>query len=139
MSHLVSCKSCMKDKDAVVSALKKLGVPAELIQVAKPGEKLNLQGYYKSHTAKVDILVDKSYHNGYGPFGFSQEADGSYAVHVDDMDDKGALARKTNTNQFSTGVSQWYSALKTQKALKKEGLSTNIKKDGNKLVVLAKG
>ena len=139
MSHLVSCKSCMKDKDAVVAALKQLGVPPEMIQVAKDGNKLKLQGYYSTHTAEVDILVSKDYHNGYGPFGFTKGDDGSYQVFVDDLDDKGALAAKTGTNQFSTGVSQWYSALRAQKALKKQGLSTKIQKDGQKLVVLAKG
>jgi len=139
MSHLVSCKSCMKDKDAVLSALKQLGVPTEMIKVAQDGQTLDLQGYMRGHTAKVDILVDKTYHGGYGPFGFAKGEDGTYQVFVDDMDDCGALAAKTNTNKFSTGVSQWYSALKAQKALKKQGLSTKIKQDGQKLVVLAKG
>lgn len=139
MSHLVSCKSCMKDKDAVLSALSKLGVPAELIQVAQDGQTLDLQGYMRGHTAKVDILVDRSFHGGYGPFGFSKSEDGTYQVHVDDMDDRGALAAKTKTSTFSTGVSQWYSALKAQRALKKQGLSTKIKQEGQKLVVLAKG
>lgn len=139
MSHLVTCKSCMSDKEAVLSALKKLGVPSEMIKVAQDGETLNLQGYMKGHTAKVDILVDKSFHGGYGPFGFAKGEDGNYQVFVDDMDDRGALARATSTATFSKGVSQWYSALKAQKALKKQGLSTKIKQDGQKLVVLAKG
>lgn len=139
MSHLVSCKSCMKDKESVLSALRKLGVPTELIQVAQSGENLDLNGYLKGHTAKVEILVDKAFHNGYGPFGFAKGEDGTYQVYVDDMDDVGALARATNTKTFSKGVSQWYSALQAQKALKKQGLSTKIKQDGQKLVVLAKG
>ena len=139
MSHLVSCKSCMKEKDSVVSALKKLGVPGHLIQVAQSGQELDLQGYLKGHTAKVEILVDKSFHNGYGPFGFAKGEDGTYQVYVDDMDDTGALARATETKTFSKGVEQWYSALQAQKALKKQGLSTKIKQDGQKLVVLAKG
>lgn len=139
MSHLVSCKSCMKDKEAVLSALAKLGVPSEMIQVAQEGKTLDLQGYMKGHAAKVEILVDKSYHGGYGPFGFAKAGDGTYQVFVDDMDDTNALAKKTNTESFSKGVSQWYSALKAQKALKKQGLSAKIKQDGRKLVVLAKG
>ncbi len=139
MSHLVSCKSCMKDKESVISALKKLGVPTELIQVAQSGQELDLQGYMKGHTAKVEILVDKQFHNGYGPFGFAKGDDGTYQVFVDDMDDTGALARATSTQTFSKGVSQWYSALQAQKALKKQGLSAKIKQDGQKLVVLAKG
>tara|TARA_B100000131_G_scaffold221323_1_gene212815 strand:- start:10187 stop:10579 length:393 start_codon:yes stop_codon:yes gene_type:complete len=130
----------MKDKKTVLSALKKLGVPASMIQVAEEGKTLTLQGYYSSAKAEVDILVEKDFHNGYSGFGFSKNPDGTYGIHVDDMDDRGGLVRETSASEsFSQSVNQWYSALKAQKALKSQGLTAKVKEEGGKLVVLARG
>ena len=137
MSALITCETCMKDKNSVIAALEKLGIPKEEIHVAAPGEMLELIGYGKQR-AQVEILIKKSYYSGYGDVGFAKGENGSYTVFVDDLDDGGRLGAKVG-QKFSEGVNQWYAAVVSQKALKKQGLMTKIKKEGNKLVVVAKG
>ena len=117
-----------------------MGVPEDKIQVALD-EALTLQGYGRQ-TKSVEMLVaNKDYHNGYSDFGFSKEAGNKeYSMYVDDMDDVGKLAKKAGVSgKFSESVSQWYSAFMAQDALKKQGLYTKIKSDGDKLVVVAQG
>ena len=137
MSALITCETCMKDQNAVVTALKKLGVPEELILIAEPGELLQLSGYSRQ-SAQVEILIKKSYYGGYGDVGFAKDSKGNYKIYVDDLDDGGALGAKVG-GKFSSGVSQWYAACVAQKALKKQGLVTKVKKKGNKIVVTASG
>ena len=140
MSHLITCKSCMKDKNTILAALKQLGVPSEMIEVAEEGKTITLQGYYKSLKSEVDILVKKDFHGGYSGFGFAKGEDGTYGICVDDLDDRGNLLSKTSANtSFSQSMNQWYSALKAQKALKREGLTAKVKEENGKLVVLARG
>ena len=139
MSHLVTCKSCMKDKKTVLAALKRLGVPEDMIEVAEEGKTLTLQGYYKSHKSQVEILVKQGFHGGYSGLGFAKGEDGTYGICVDDMDDRNALVSKTSAkSSFSQSVNQWYSALKAQKALKRQGLVAKVKEEDGKLLVLAK-
>lgn len=140
MSALLTCKSCMTNREGIIKALKQLGVPEDKIQVALD-EALTLQGYGRQ-TKSVEMLVaNKDYHNGYSDFGFSKEAGNKeYSMYVDDMDDVGKLAKKAGVSgKFSESVSQWYSAFMAQDALKKQGLYTKIKSDGDKLVVVAQG
>jgi hypothetical protein len=130
----------MKDKKTVLAALKQLGIPSSMIEVAEEGKTLTLQGYYSSHKAEVDILVKQEFHGGYSGFGFSKNEDGTYGIHVDDLDDRSSLVRKTEAStSFSQSLNQWYSALKAQKALKSQGLTVKVKEENGKLVVLAKG
>ena len=136
MSALVKCSSKMKNKDQIVTALKMMGVPAESILSSDSG--MELRGY-QSQKATVEVLVRKAFHGGYGDFGFSRGDNGTYEILVDDMDDVGSLARKLEVNKFSSSVNQWYSAAVAQRELKKKGLYTKIKKDGNKLLVVATG
>ena len=140
MSALLTCKSCMTNREGIIRALKQLGVPEDKIQVALD-EALTLQGYGRQ-TKSVEMLVaNKDYHNGYSDFGFSKEkGNKEYSMYVDDMDDVGKLAKKAGVSgKFSESVSQWYSAFMAQDALKKQGLYAKIKSDGDKLVVVAQG
>ena len=140
MSALMTCKSCMTNRDTIVKALKKLGVPEEAIQIALD-EALTLQGY-GTQTQKVEMLVaNKDWHKGYSDFGFGKTAGKKeYNFYVDDMDDTGALASKAGvTGKFSESVTQWYTAFMAQDALKKEGMYTKIQADGDKLLVVAQG
>jgi hypothetical protein len=127
----------MKDQNAILLALEKMGVPKDQILVATPGELLELSGYGRQ-SAKVEILIKKSFHKGYGDVGFAKGPDGKYKVYVDDLDDGGSLGAKVGTT-FSSGVNQWYAACVAQKALKKQGLITKVRKDGNNIVVVANG
>ena len=137
MSALMTCRSCMTNRDGIVKALKQLGVPEEKIQIAVQ-EALKLQGYGRQ-TQDVEILVaNKDWHSGYSDFGFGKTSGNKeYNIYVDDMDDVGALAQKAGVKQFSKSVSQWYTAFMSQKALRNEGLyNTKIERRGNELVVV---
>jgi len=139
MSHYVKCKTKIKDEAVLVTALGKLGVPKEAIDVAEPGKRLDYKGYgSQAGTANVVVRKDK-FHKGYGDVAFCKGEDGFYSCTVDDMDDVGSLAKMVEVASFSSSVSQWYSALKARKALMKQGLSAKISRNGGKLVVLAKG
>ena len=139
MSHLVECKTNMRNKKTLMDALEKMGVPSDAIEVSE-GSPIKLNGYL-SQTANVDICVRKEkYHKGYGDVGFSLGSDGSYVVHVDDMDDVRSLASLSKNKSFSNGVKKWYAACASQTALKKMGLSTKIhKNDDGKLVIVGRG
>ena len=137
MSALITCETCMKKQDLVITALENLGVPKSEIQIAEPGESLELVGFNRQR-ADVEILIKRHFHNGYGDVGFSKGKDGSYKVYVDDLDDVGSLRKKVGTT-FSTGVNQWYAAVAAQKALKKQGLVTKVHKKGERITVVARG
>ena len=123
----------MTNRDMVVEALKRTGVPAEEIQV---GDDLQLSGYQGASRA-AHILVSKRFHNGYGDFGFVAE-EGAYTMIVDDLDDKRSLSRRTGcAGQYSGYVSQWYTALEAQRVLRLDGFSTEVKKEADKVVVMA--
>ena len=135
MSHMMTCKTNMSDKNTIVSALVELGIPQEAIVVSNTA--LQLQGY-GSQKADVEILVKRDLYKGYGDVGFSKTPDGTYSCVVDDMDDSGALARYVGADNFSNSVNQWYSALTAKRALRKQGLIAKIEKQDKKLVVLAR-
>ena len=140
MSALMTCRSCMQDKDGILKALKQLGVPEDKIQVALK-EALTLQGYGRQ-TQEVEILVpNKQWHSGYSDFGFGREAGKKeYNMYIDDMDDAGSLAKAAGIKgKFSESVTQWYNAFMAQDALKKQGLYTKIKTEGDKVLVVAQG
>ena len=140
MSALLTCRSCMTDREGIAKALKQLGVPEDKIQMAVQ-EALTLKGY-GAQTSKVEILVaNKDYHNGYSDFGFNRvNGAKEYSMLVDDMDDVGKLAEKAGVNgKFSEAVTKWYAAFKAQEALKKQGMYGKIKEDGENLVLVTRG
>ena len=138
MSALVTCTSCMKDRKALLQALERLGIPVVEVLIGEDG-RISLQGYGEQKQ-DVDICVRKKFHAGYSDFGFSlNPATSTYDVVVDDMDNVGRLAVKLGVKNFTQSVNQWYSAVKAQKALKNQGLSAKVRRDGDKLVVVAQG
>ena len=140
MSHYVKCKTCIKDKATLINALERVGVTSENISVSEKGNTLDIKGFINnSGVTKAEVIVSKSYHNGYGDVGFVVDKDGTYSCIIDNMDDVGSLAKMSGVKQFSIAVSNWYGALKSQKALKMQGLDVKITSSGNKVVVLAKG
>jgi hypothetical protein len=125
----------MTDKNAVLQALERLGVPSASIAVGK----VKLCGY-SGQTQEVDICIQKKFHSGYSDFGFALNGQTeTYDVVVDDMDNVGRLAIKLGIKNFSQSVKQWYAAVKAQKALKNQGLSAKVHRDGDRLVVVAQG
>lgn len=138
MSALMTCRSCMTDEKGIIKALKHLGVPEDKIQVALE-EALTLRGYDRQ-TQKVDILVpNNQWHRGYSDFGFGKtDGNKEYNMYIDDLDDTGALAQAAGIEgKFSETVTQWYTAFMAQDALKKQGVYTKIKTEGDKVLVLA--
>ena len=137
MSALITCKSKIKHVKHLMEALEIMGVPAELITVSEGEDLVKLQGY-ANQTADVNICISKKFHRGYADAGFKKDEEGTYTIFVDDLDDLGSLARATeSTGKFSDAVNQWYSAMVVKKTLKNKGLFPKIRKDGNKIRVLA--
>lgn len=136
MSALIKCKTKMKHLNHVVSGLVMLGVAKDIIETSDGSDKLKLKGYNK--TADVDILIKKlKYHNGYGDVGFARNKEGTFDCLVDDIDDRGSLARKAGVDKFSDAVSQYYSASVIKQTLKAQGFIPVVKKEGGKIRVLA--
>jgi len=145
---MIKCETNMTDRKTLLSALDKLGIPQDAIVCSDTtSETIKLRGYNRQ-TADAEIIIKRDvYHKGYGDVGFVKNPSGTYSCIVDDMDDVGSLARKaglTNSPEgsratFSKSVNQWYSALTAQKALRRQGLSTKIKQQEAKLVVVATG
>ena len=140
MSHYVKCKTHIKDRKTLITALERAGVPTKFIKISDNGKSIDLNGFINnSGITKAEVVVSKGYHNGYGDVGYVLDKDGTYLCVVDDMDDVGSLAKKAGVNSFTTSVNNWYGALKSQKALKMQGLDAKITSSGSKIVVLAKG
>lgn len=132
------CKTEIKNKRSLLEALSLLGVPKEDIRVAKGKEWLTLISYGSQPDKLAEILVTKDKFGGYGDFGFFKENNKTYDILIDDLDDRGALARKWSEGRsFSNSVKQWYAAVVAKKALKQQGFSTTIKQDGGRLRVTA--
>ena len=138
MSALIRCQSNIKHKKHLLSALKLMGIPQEFIKVA-PSNTLTLHGY-GSQSAKVEILITKNYHEGYGDIGFAKTPEGKYEILVDDLDDIGRLRVRANVKiKFSNKVKQWYAASVTKATLKNQGFFPQIKDEGTRIKVLATG
>jgi hypothetical protein len=127
----------MTDIKSIVLALEQMGVPKNKIEVAQE-RRLTLSGY-NGQSCEVDLCVERAFHEGYGDFGFLLSSDNNYDIVVDDMDNVGRLAVRLGVKNFSTSVKQWYSAVKAKKALRNQGLSAKINRDGDRLVVVAQG
>ena len=145
MSALLECKTEMKNMSAILEALSLIGIPKEEVHKAESSKEEDLLDFfgYGKQRAKAEIRVSKSWHKGYGDFGFLKPSGSdTYDFLVDDMDDQGALVRKTRKEgesytSFSQRLSQWYAAAVTKKALKNQGFITKVQEDGGKIRVMA--
>jgi hypothetical protein len=145
MSALLVCKTEMKNLPTILEALVLAGVPKDVTEQASGTTQKDLLDFkgYGSQRAKAQVVVRKSWHGGYGDFGFLKDAGSdNYNFLVDDLDDRGALLRKTRKetekhNSFSGRLNQWYAAAATKRALKNQGFSTSVKEDGGKIRVMA--
>ena len=137
MSALMICKTEIKNKKALLEALSLMGVPKECVQVSKGSDWLTLKSYGTQKDRPAEILITKDNYGGYGDCGFFKEEE-NYDILIDDLDDRGALARKWSEGKsFSNSIKQWYAAAVAKKTLKQQGFSTTITQDGNRLRVLA--
>ena len=136
MSAMVKLQSKMKNKKMIVAGLHMMGVTKDAVSVGS-GNELTVNGY-SSQRAKADVVIDKTkYHKGYGDVGFRLEEDGTYSILVDDMDNLGSLARTAGVTNFQQSAEQYYNAAVVKKTLEGQGFIPVVKKDGDKLRVLA--
>ena len=135
MSAKVTVRTQMKDRAMIVEALKLMGVPDHVISVSDEG--LRISGYQRKNWGKAQVLISKKFHDGYADVGFIRNGD-TYDLCVDHIDTfrisnlLGAEGRK-----FEDLANQWYAAAVSQKTLKAQGFNTTIRKDGERLKVLA--
>ena len=145
MSALLVCKTEMKNLPAILEALELAGVPKAVTVISRGSTEealLDFEGY-GDQRAKAQVVVRRSWHGGYGDFGFLKDSEtNNYNFLVDDLDDTGSLVRKVRKDgdtyrSFSGRLSQWYAAAVTKRALKAQGFSTKVQQDGGKIRVMA--
>lgn len=135
MSAKVTVKTEMKDADMIVEALKLMGIPSD--QIRRDADGLKIDGYLGRDWGVAHILVPKGFHKGYADVGFVKNGN-VYDLHVDHIDTR-TLSRKLGHEgrKFEDLANQWYAAAVSQKTLKNQGFNTTIKRDGDRLKVLA--
>lgn len=130
MSAIVVCKTNLKNKKDILSSLKSMGVGDQNIKDAGDRVTINMQGYGGS-VRKVEIVVDKGWHRGYGDIGFVKKDGEAYDCIIDDMDDIGSAARASQCKKFTDGLQQHYATAVAKRTLESEGYSVRtVKKNG---------
>ena len=138
MSAKVTVKTSMKQADQIHAALEAMGVPTNQIQRHPEGREID--GYRGKKWGKAEIIIPKSWHNGYSDIGFVRQQDGTYAAVLDHIDEHTAcrmLGKEAVGNTFSQMTGQWYAATAARKTLQSQGFQTEIRQDGKNLKVLA--
>lgn len=135
MSARVTVKTEMKDPSMIVEALKLLGIPAEHIKVDASG--IRIDGYLGKDWGVAEVLIPKAFHKGYSDVGFVKNGD-TYDVYVDHIDTHSISRRLGHEGRkFEDLANQWYAAAVSQKTLRGQGFNTTIKRDGDRLKVMA--
>lgn len=135
MSARVTVKTTMKDADIIMEALNLMGIPAEHIKRDQAG--IRIDGYLGKDWGTAEILIGKQFHRGYSDVGFVKNGD-AYDVYVDHIDTH-SICRKLGSEgrKFEDLANQWYAAAVSQRTLKSQGFNTTIKRDGDRLKVMA--
>ena len=139
MSAKVTIKTSMRSEGQILAALSAMGVPAEHITHAPEGKQV--RGYARSRSGMAQVVIGKEWHGGYGDVGFAKQADGTYTVIMDDLDDR-KLCRslkidKSARGKFAQMSGQWYAATTAKRTLQQQGFTATIRQDGVNLRVLA--
>jgi hypothetical protein len=119
MSAMIKCKTEMRRKDDLVSALRKI-VSHDKIEVAKDGEYITHKGYGRA-TSKVEVRVDRSWHRGYGDLSFVKDGN-TFTQVSDDLDDP--RLDSACGGKFSDLLKQNYAASAAERSLRAQGFST---------------
>ena len=130
MSAIVVCKTNLKNKKDLLAAIKEMGVPSSCVKDAGDKVTIEMKGY-RGQVRKVEIVIDRSWHSGYGDIGFVKADGETYDCVVDDMDDVGSAARAAQCAKFSDALQQHYATAVAKRTLEAEGYSVQYaKKDG---------
>ena len=128
MSAVVKCSTKLKERRDLVSALDKIGVPKDKVKVAAVGEYVEHLGY-GGVKDKADVSISRSWHGGYGDISFQRGADGNYVQISDDLD--GPKHDRAAGGKFSQLLTQYYAASAADRALRQQGFTTKIERDGD--------
>jgi len=133
MSHLMIARSQARNPAVLACALQRMGFSSEQVSISYDE---NLIGVTFAGQNIVDcvVLVKKREFRGYGDFAAKKAEDGTLELHLDDMDNVGALKNYSITSgaslvpgqKFTERLLQWYAALEAEGAMLQEGLSPEI-------------
>lgn len=134
MSALIVCSSNIKDRDVLLEALKKVGVPSDAVVVSKD-ELLQMSD---RRLRKVDVLVKKVLFRGYRDVGFKKNDRDVYDILMDE-DDEVKLRRLFKLEvPFKEKLQQWYAAIKTKKTLRRKGYAVSTEDEGTSIRIHAR-
>ena len=84
MSHFVSITTELRDKDAILRALKRVGLTAQY-----DAKGIAMTDYFGNRSnISADIVVSRSKAKSHADLGFIRERDGTFSIHIDDYDKK---------------------------------------------------
>lgn len=136
MSAKIHVKTKLKDQDTLLEALRLMGIPDSAVAVDPAG--VPIRGYRGADWGKAPIVVSRDAIGGYADIGF-QNVSGHYEVAIDHYDTFSASEKYggSDKQEFPDLVSQWYAAAISQRTLRNQGFDTTIRRDGDRLKVLA--
>jgi hypothetical protein len=120
MSEYTKVEIKMKDPDCICSALKELGYPTELHEVAQP--LYGYQGDVRPERANI-IVRRKHIGSAANDIGFSKNTDGTYEMIISEYD-----RRASHSGNFMSRLKQMYGVHKTKKFIKRKGYSISSQK-----------
>lgn len=139
MSHLLVCATEIKDLNAVVRALRRMGLQEGTDFQVSADQRLVHTAYNKAVTEQMSLLISKNAHGGYGDFGLKKRGE-NYVVYVDDIDVRRSLPSLVNhrgvdksmrDSGFTDRLLQWYGVVCAEDTLRAEGMSPTTVEDAD--------
>lgn len=131
MSEYVVCETPFDDQDALVDALKDIGVPNEHIEVHESAVTLNgWNGRTRAESAQV--VVRKGHIGASADIGFERQKDGNIKLWMDHMDAARGVAKKIAGNDLKQAYSK-AKILRAAASLKHKMKIGKLTKNGGKV------
>jgi len=139
LSHLLVCATEIKDLNAVVRALRRMGLKEGTDFQVSADQRLVHTAYNKAVTEQMSLLIPKSTHSGYGDFGLKKRGE-NYVVYVDDIDVRSSLTsmvsqrgvdKSMRDSGFTDRLLQWYGVVCAEDTLRAEGMSPTTVEDAD--------
>jgi hypothetical protein len=139
LSHLLVCATEIKDLNAVVRALRRMGLQEGTDFQVSADQRLVHTAYNKAVTEQMSLLIPKSTHHGYGDFGLKKRGE-NYVVYVDDIDVRRSLTsmvsqrgvdKSMRDSGFTDRLLQWYGVVCAEDTLRAEGMSPTTVEDAD--------
>lgn len=88
MSHTLEFETTITNQDALVSALKRMGIPENLIEVHETAQRL--KAYHEEEVKYAHVIVRRDLnefcHGTYSDYGWERNEEGVFVGHLDEFD-----------------------------------------------------